>query len=178
MSSLRSAAVHPPPMDFAPSLAGSWLLFVVDGQACAIDSRQLRQIALADALIRLPGPRLAHWPGVLAWQQRVLGVFDCGAAMGRRPSLGAPGSRVLVVQDQSRLWALLVDQVRGLHQDSPTRLIDVQAGLPPPWNAVRALLPLPTETGGEVCPVLHVPTLCQDGPAPAAAHTHPAELRA
>ncbi len=177
MSAQRSPAAVPPPMDFAPSLAGSWLLFVVDGQACAIDSRQLRQIALADSLIRLPGPRLERWPGLLAWQQRVLGVFDCGAAMGRRPSLGAAAARVLVVQDRSRLWALLVDQVRGLHHDSPTRLIDVQPGLPPPWNAERALLPLPADHGGEVCPVLHVPTLCQDGPAPPAP-IHPAELRA
>ena len=150
-----------PPMGFASAVAGSWLLFEVDGQACAVDSRQLRQIALAASLAELPGRRHRVWPGVIAWQQRVLPVLDCGAAMGRRPSLGREGARVLLVQDDARLWALLVDQVRGVHQEQPERLIEVQPGLPAPWNAVRALLPLPARSGGDICPVLHVPTLCK-----------------
>ncbi len=150
-----------PAMGFAAALAGSWLLFEVDGQVCAVDSRQLRQIALASSIVELPGQRPRGWPGVIAWQQRVLAVLDCGAAMGRRASLGREGARVLLVQDDARLWALLVDQVRGVHQAPPEQLIEVQAGLPSPWNSVRALLPLPAESGGEVCPVLHVPTLCK-----------------
>ena len=159
---VAAAAVPPlPPMSFGSTLAGSWLLFEVDAQACAVDSRQLRQIALAATIRPLPGKGHRAWPGVMAWQQRVLPVLDCGAAMGRRPSLGRDGARVLVVQDDARLWALLVDHVRGVHQAQPERLIEVQAGLPAPWNAVRALLPLPADSGGEICPVLHVPTLCR-----------------
>jgi chemotaxis signal transduction protein len=150
-----------PPMSFGSTLAGSWLLFEVDAQACALDSRQLRQIALAATVRPLPGKGHRAWPGVMAWQQRVLPVLDCGAALGRRPSLGRDGARVLVVQDDARLWALLVDHVRGVHQAQPERLIEVQAGLPAPWSAVRALLPLPADSGGEICPVLHVPTLCR-----------------
>ncbi len=171
-----------PAMGFAAALAGSWLLFEVDGQVCAVDSRQLRQIALASSIVELPGRRPRDWPGVIAWQQRVLAVLDCGAAMGRRPSRGREGARVLLVQDDGRLWALLVDQVRGVHQAQPEQLIEVQAGLPVPWNSVRALLPLPAESGGDVCPVLHVPTLCKgcleastDTPSPRA---EPPELRA
>ncbi len=171
-----------PAMGFAPALAGSWLLFEVDGQVCAVDSRQLRQIALASSLVELPGQRRRDWPGVIAWQHRVLAVLDCGAAMGRRASLGREGARVLLVQDDARLWALLVDQVRGVHQAPPEQWIEVQAGLPAPWNSVRALLPLPAESGGEVCPVLHVPTLCKgcleapsDTPSPRA---EPPEFRA
>ncbi|MBU6512143.1 MAG: chemotaxis protein CheW [Betaproteobacteria bacterium] len=171
-----------PPMGFGPALAGSWMLFEVDGQACAVDSRQLRQVALATSLAELPGRRHRVWPGVIAWQQRVLPVLDCGAAMGRRPSLGREGARVLLVQDDARLWALLVDQVRGVHQEQPERLIEVQPGLPAPWNAVRALLPLPAESGGEVCPVLHVPTLCKgclEAPGGArSADAEPPEFRA
>jgi hypothetical protein len=165
---LRDAALEP--MGFAPSAAGSWLVFEVDAQACAIDSRQLRQIALAGSIVRLPGPRHPAWPGIVAWQQRALSVLDCGAAMGRHPSLGGAASRVLVVQDEARLGALLVDAVRGLHQESPARLIDVQRGLPPPWNAVRALLPLADAVGGEVCPILHVPTLWNGCLRPAGLH--------
>ena len=170
-----------PAMDFAPAALGSWLLFDVDGQVCAVDSRELRQIALPTALVALPGCAWPAWPGVFAWHQRALSVLDCGAAMGQRPSLGRGSSRVLVVEDEASLFALLVDQVRELHQESPQRLIGVQAGLPAPWNAVRALLPLAPHSGAEAAAVLHVPTLFRgslDGIAPPSpVHTPSTELR-
>ncbi len=169
MSELAGDVSLHAPMEFAPAPGGSWLLFEVDGQVCGIDSRQLRQIALAASVCRLPGSPQSAWPGLIAWQQGVLAVLDCGAALGRSASLGGPAARVLVVQDRARLWALLVNRVRGLHQDDPARLIEVQRGLSPPWNAVRALLPLPVEAGGDICPLLHVPTLCRDCGMPVAA---------
>ena len=148
-----------PPLGFAPAVPGSWLLFEVDRQVCAIDSRHVRQILPGASVVALPGPRPPRWPGVAAWQQRVLSVLDGGAVLGHRPSLGGAAARVLVVHDAGSPWALLVDHVRGVHQEDPRSLIDVQAGLPAPWSAVRALLPLPAEHGGDACPVLHLPTL-------------------
>lgn len=157
----ESRAASMPPLGFVPTALGSWLLFDVDGQVCAIESRQLRQVALPAAIVALPGRGSAAWPGIMAWQQRPLAVLDCGAAMGLRPSLGGESSRVLVVHDAGQAWALLVDHVRGVHQQGPQCLIYVQPGLPAPWNAVRALLPLPPESGGDACAVLHAPTLVQ-----------------
>lgn len=171
-----------PPMGFGATGTASWLLFEVDGQVCAVDSRQLRQIALASSVLALPGRRPAPWPGVIAWQQRVLAVLDCGAAMGRRPSHGGASARVLIVQDEARCRALLVDRVRGVHQALPERLVDVQVELAAPWNAVRALLPLSDAAAEEVCPVLHVPTLwkgcLEPVPAESAQPIPTAELRA
>ncbi len=151
-----------PPMGFAPAVPGSWLLFEVDRQVCAIDSRHVRQILPGASVVALPGQRPSRWPGMAAWQRRALPVLDGGAVFGHRPSLGGEAARVLVVHDAGSPWALLVDHVRGVHQEDPQRLIDVQPGLPAPWNAVRALLPLPAEQGGDACPVLHVPTLYRD----------------
>ena len=180
-SAATPALPHRPPMDVAPSVPGSWLLFDIDQQAFALDSRQLRQVLLASSVVRLPGRGCAQWPGVSVWNGRVLAVLDGGAVLGRRPSLGGAGARLLVVHDEGRTWALLVDQVRGVHQEDPQRLLDVQAGLPPPWNALRALLTLPQQAGGGACPVLHVPTLVRGslpaqaaGPAP---DSHPTESR-
>lgn len=158
-SAQASASPAAPPMDVAPSVQGSWLVFEIDAQVFALDSRQLRQILPAGSVVRLPGRGCAPWPGVSAWNGRLLGVLDGGAVLGRRPSLGLPGARLLVVHDEGRTWALLVDLVRGVHQEDPQRLIDVQATLQPPWNALCAMLTLPRQAGDEACPVLHLPTL-------------------
>lgn len=170
-----------PPMDVAASVPGSWLLFEIERQVFALESRQLRQVLLATSVVALPGKASPAWPGVSAWNRRVLPVLDAGAVLGRRPSLGGASARLLVVHDEGRPWGLLVDHVRGVHQDDPRCLIDVQPGLPAPWNAVRALLPLPHDAGDEACPVLQVPTLYRTSlarrtPAPAAA-PFPTEFR-
>ncbi|MHB1667286.1 chemotaxis protein CheW [Thiomonas sp.] len=149
--------------DAEPAVAqgsGSWLLFEADGQLCAIDSRQVRQILLPSGFSPLPGHN-PHCPGLLAWQGRVLVVLDLGFSLGRRASLGRPQTRLLVCQGPTHAWAVAVDAVRGFHRDSALapEWIPVSPGLSPPWNAMFALLPLASAPDGEVCALLHVPAL-------------------
>ncbi|MDE2120729.1 MAG: hypothetical protein KGJ64_08545, partial [Betaproteobacteria bacterium] len=80
-SAQASASPAAPPMDVAPSVQGSWLVFEIDAQVFALDSRQLRQILPAGSVVRLPGRGCAPWPGVSAWNGRLLGVLDGGAVL-------------------------------------------------------------------------------------------------
>ncbi|MBW4047255.1 MAG: chemotaxis protein CheW [Proteobacteria bacterium] len=140
-----------------------WLVLDVDGQACAIGSGQVRQIRRSDGIAALPG-RNPWYPGLLAWQGRPLVVLDLGACLGRRPSLGLLAARVLVCQLEGECCALVVDAVRGFHREAPgeSQRIAVSPGLPPPWSAMTALLPLSLAADGEVCALLHLPTLWDD----------------
>ncbi|WP_231480483.1 chemotaxis protein CheW [Thiomonas sp. FB-Cd] len=145
------------------SKSGHWLVLDVDGQACAIASGQVRQIRRSDGIVALPG-RNPCYPGLLAWQGRPLVVLDLGACLGRRPSLGLLAARVLVCQLEGECCALVVDAVRGFHREASgeSQRITVSPGLPPPWSAMTALLPLSLAADGEVCALLHLPTLWDD----------------
>ncbi|OZB79694.1 MAG: hypothetical protein B7X41_19140 [Microbacterium sp. 14-71-5] len=51
------------------SRTANWLAFEVDGQACAVDSRQVRSVLRPPGMAPLPG-RDARCPGLLAWHER------------------------------------------------------------------------------------------------------------
>lgn len=144
------------------SRTANWLAFEVDGQTCAVDSRQVRSVLRPPGMAPLPG-RDARCPGLLAWHDTALVVLDLGACLGLRPSLGQAASRLLVCHghEQEQAWGLLVDAVRGFQRIASPEpgWIAVRPGLPPPWNAMFALLPTPGGMSGEVCAMLHVQTL-------------------
>ena len=143
--------------------AASWLAFEVEGQVCAVDSRQIRSVLRPPRMAPLPG-RDARCPGLLAWRDSALVVLDLGACLGLRPSLGQAASRLLVCHGHGHAWGLLVDAVRGFQRIASPEpgWIAVRPGLSPPWSAMFALLPMPGGVEGEVCAMLHLQTLWED----------------
>lgn len=141
---------------------GNWLAFDVDGQICAVDSRQIRAVLRPQNIVPLPG-RDVRCPGLLAWQDQVLVVLDLGACLGLRPSRGQAASRLLVCQGHghAQAWGLLVDGVRGFQRIAMPEpgWIAVRPGLLPPWNAMFALLPIHGHPEAEVCAMMHLETL-------------------
>lgn len=147
------------PSPSPPAAPITWLLFDVGTQCCAVDSRLVRQILAPPAVHRLPGSSV-ELPGLLEWRGRAVGVLDLGASLGKRPSLGRAGARVLISDASAQVLALVVDAVRGFRREDAALRIPVGAGLPPPWNAMLALLPLAAQPDAEVCALLDLPRLC------------------
>ena len=96
-------------------------VFTLGDLEYAIDILSIRQIVRPQAIRRVPrAPTFVH--GVIDLRGQIIPVLDLGRRFGLETDEGSRAAKLIIVQCQERLLALLVDRVLGVHRVGPEDL--------------------------------------------------------